>query len=51
MTRNNLEDRQRATGDIKKQVHTLRACITSFRMQEEDIVFLVKALNKTMKGW
>ncbi len=36
---------------LKKEIHALSACITSFRMQEEDIVFLVRALNKAMKGW
>ncbi|NIM10860.1 MAG: aminotransferase class V-fold PLP-dependent enzyme [Candidatus Aminicenantes bacterium] len=30
---------------LNKQIHALRACITSFRTQEEDIVFLVKALK------
>jgi len=31
---------------LKKRIHALRACITSFRTQEKDIVFLVEALNK-----
>jgi glutamate/tyrosine decarboxylase-like PLP-dependent enzyme len=30
---------------LKKQIHALRACITSFRTQEEDIIFLVEVLN------
>ncbi len=36
---------------LKKETHALRACITSFRTQEEDIIFLVRALNDAMKGW
>jgi glutamate/tyrosine decarboxylase-like PLP-dependent enzyme len=34
---------------LKKQIHALRACITSFRTQEKDIVFLVETLNKAKK--
>jgi hypothetical protein len=36
---------------LKKQIHALRACITSFRTQEEDIVFLVRTLNNAMEEW
>lgn|GEM_PF-5371785 len=34
----------------KGEVPALRACTTSYRTQEEDVVFLVDALNAVLQG-